>query len=245
MIPTARILEKMNDLFARNDLPAVGRLLDYWEREARALQDKRGLLEILNEEIGYFRRTQDAERGLAAVMEAFDLIEESELTDTVSSGTIYLNGATTMKAFGKTAEAMPYYEKAQDIYERLLDQDDYRLAALYNNFSSALKDLGRTEEAEESCFHAIEILKTKDDCFGEIAVTLVNIAHLYHEKDPFDERIYQIMERAWDCLSTEKNQQDCDFAFLVSKCYPSFGFFGYFEREAELKALVEKIYAGA
>jgi hypothetical protein len=123
-------------------------------------------------------------------------------------------------------------------------EDDYRLAALYNNFSSALKDLGRTEEAEESCFRAIEILKTKDDCFGEIAVTLVNIAHLYHENDPFDERIYQIMERAWDCLSTEKNQQDGDFAFLVSKCYPSFGFFGYFEREAELKALVERIYAG-
>ena len=243
-IPTARIFETLNELFSKNDLPAVGRLLSYWESEARALRDERGLLEILNEQIGYYRRTADAEKGLAVVAEAFELIETKQVCDTVSAGTIYLNGATTMKSFGKTAEAMLYYEKAREIYEQTLDADDYKLAALYNNVSSAYKDLGKPELAEESCYRAIEILKGKEDCHGEIAVTLVNIAHLYHEADPFDERINEIMDKAWEHLMSDKNQRDGDFAFLCSKCHPSFGFFGYFEREAELKAWVEKIYAG-
>ena len=243
-VPLARFFDKLNELFSRNDLPAVGRFLDYWEDEARSLSDMRGLLEILNEKIGYYRRTNDKAKGMSAICEAFDLIEKKGIGDPVSVGTIYLNAATTMKAFSLTEEAMQYYEKSKSIYEKHLDADDYRLAAFYNNVSSAYKELGMLENAESACYKAIEILKTKDDCRGEIAVTLINIAHLYYDVDPLDERIYEIMDKAWELLSSEKNVHDGDFAFLCSKCYPSFGYFGYFEREAELKKLMEKIYAG-
>ena len=243
-IPTARISEKLNGLFSVNDLDSVGRLLEYWEREARNIGDTRGLLEMLNEEIGYFRRISDSEKGLSAVYEAFDIIESLGISGTVSSATVYLNGATTLKAFGKAREAMPYYEKAGSIYERELDPNDYKIAVYYNNISSAYNDLGDYDKCEECCYRAIEILKGNSGCLGEIAVTLVNIAHLYHERDPFDERIYEIMDKAWDCLTSDKNVHDGNFAFLCSKCYPSFGFFGYFEKEAELKKLTEKIYAG-
>jgi exodeoxyribonuclease-3 len=58
---------KLDELFATNDLCAVGRLLEYWEREARNLGDKRGLIEILNEEIGYFRRTAEKEKALSVI----------------------------------------------------------------------------------------------------------------------------------------------------------------------------------
>lgn len=243
-VPLTRFFDKLNELFSHNDLAAVGRLLDYWDGEARALGDRRGLLEILNEKIGYYRRTSDKDKALSAVREAFDLIERDGIGDPVSTGTVYLNGATTMKAFGLAEDAMPYYERARSIYERHFDSNDYRLAALYNNMSSAYKDLGELERCEESCYRAIEILKGKDDCLGEMAVTLINIAHLYYDADPLDERVYEIMDKAWNCLTSNKNEQNGDFAFLCSKCYPSFGFFGYFEREAELKALTEKIYEG-
>ena len=65
-IPTARVIAKLDELFSTNDLAAVGRLLEYWEREARNLGDDRGLLEILNEEIGYYRRTAEKDKALAA-----------------------------------------------------------------------------------------------------------------------------------------------------------------------------------
>ena len=43
MVPISRVIEKLNELFSKNDLPAVGRLLQYWENEARILNDERGL----------------------------------------------------------------------------------------------------------------------------------------------------------------------------------------------------------
>lgn len=245
VVPIMRIMQKLDELFDKNDLRAVGELLEYWEREARILHDDRGLLEILNEEIGYFRRTGNKERGISAVNEAFDLIKALGADSSESSGTIYLNGATTMKAFGETVSAMQYYEKAKEIYEKHLSSNDYRLAAYYNNVSSAYKELNRVDEAEKSCYNAISILEKSGDKYnGEIAVTYVNLAHLYYDSDNFDDRVYSCMDRAWELLSSEKNVQDGNFAFLCSKCYPSFGYFGYFDFEKKLKAIVERIYEG-
>lgn len=244
VIPIARIIAKLDELFSTNDLDAVGKLLEYWEREARNLHDVRGLIEILNEEIGYFRRAQNKERALAAVKEAFELLEENDMNRGDSVGTLYLNGATTMKAFGLASDAMQYYAKAKEIYDQCLSSDDYKMAAYYNNVSSAYVDIGERDNAQNACYRAIEILERRGDCQGEIAVTLVNLAHLYYDADPCDERVYSSMERAWELLTDGKNEHDGNFAFLCSKCYPSFGYFGYFDYEKKLKALTEKIYAG-
>ena len=244
IIPIARIISKLDELFAVNDLNSVGRLLEYWEREARNLGDDRGLLEILNEEIGYYRRTAEKDKALSAVKEAFELIETLDFMRSESCGTIYLNGATTMKSFGLAEQAMSFYEKVRSIYESCISPGDYKMAAFYNNISSAYVDVGDTASAESSCHKAIKILEGIEGCQGEIAVTLVNLAHMYHTADPCDERIYVNVERAYDLLIRHDNVHDGNFAFLCSKCYPSFGFFGYFEYEKEIKALTEKIYAG-
>lgn len=244
VIPLSRVMAKLDELFSRNDLPAVGRTLDYWESEARALKDERGLLEILNEKIGYFRRTGEKDKAIEAVNSAFSLIEKHAIGDPISYGTVYLNGATTLKAFGLPEEAMPYYDKALALYKENLECDDYRLAAFYNNVSSAYKDLGDPARAEECCYKAIDILKGKKEFRGEIAVSLINVAHIYYDEDPLDDKVYTLMDKAWELLSSEDNVHDGDFAFVCAKCYPAFGFFGYFEREAELKALSERIYEG-
>ena len=244
MIPISRVVGKLDEFFSKNDLDGAGRLLEYWEREARNLCDVRGLLEILNEEIGYFRRVGNKEKGLSAVHAAFEIVEKNGWTDSVSTGTLYLNGATTIKSFGDTSNAMPYYDKARSIYTKTLDPDDYKMAAYYNNVSSAYTDLGDFESAINSCMCAIDILKKHEGCGGEIAVSLVNIAHIYYSIDPCDERIYDTMEQAWEHLNSVENKHDGNFAFLCSKCYPSFAFFGYFEYEKTLKELVDRIYEG-
>lgn len=244
VIPIRRIMEKLDSHFEKNDLKRAGELLQYWEREARNLSDKRGLLEILNEQIGYFRRTGDSERALGAVSEAFSLIDKLELSDDESSATVYLNGATTMKAFGKVADAMQCYFRAKEIYDSALSPDDYRVAAYYNNVSSAYKELGEIENAEKACHAAISVLGGNPEYNGEIAVTHVNLAHIYYDADNFDERVYEHMERAWELLSSPDNRHDGAFAFLCSKCYPSFAYFGYFEYEKTLKELCKRIYEG-
>lgn len=243
-IPIRRIMEKLDSHFERNDLKSAGELLLYWEREARNLADMRGLVEILNEEIGYFRRTGEGEKALSAVNEAFTLMDRLAITKKESSATVYLNGATTMKAFGKTADAMRYYARAKEIYDANISPDDYRMAAYYNNVSSAYKELGDADNAEKACYSAISVLDGKKEYNGEIAVTHVNLAHIYYDLDVFDERVYEHMERAWELLSSHENRHDGAFAFLCSKCYPSFAYFGYIEYEMKLKELCKRIYEG-
>ena len=244
IVPIARVIERIDALFQKNDLDSVGRVLDYWDFEARRLGDERGLLEILNEKIGFYRRTNERALGLAAVNEAFAIIDKLGLEGLQSTGTVYLNGATTMKAFGEVGAAMSYYEKAREIYQDTLPENDFRLAAFYNNISSAYKELSEAKKCEEACFRAISILEGLDSFFGEMAISHINLAHLYYDLDNFDERVYEQMERAWELLMNERNEYDGNFAFVCSKCYPSFAFFGYFEYEAKLKEIVNKIYEG-
>lgn len=244
IVPIARILERIDALFARDDLEAVRRVLDYWDDEARRLNDERGLLEILNEKIGFYRRTNEKELALNAVKTAFELIDKLGLYGLESSGTIYLNGATTMKAFGEVDSAMSYYDKAREVYQNTLSDNDFRLAAFYNNVSSAYKEIGETQKCEESCLKAISILENIGGFFGEMAISHINLAHLYYDVDNFDDRIYSEMDKAWELLLDSRNAHDGNFAFVCSKCHPSFAFFGYFEYETRLKAIVKEIYEG-
>ena len=243
-IPTDRIIGKLDSLFARNDMSGAGRLLEYWENEARALGDNKGLIEILNEEIGYYRRTKDKDRALNSVYEAFDLIKEMYEEENISAGTVFLNGATTLKAFGRLDESLPYYEKAGKIFEDLLSEDDYRMAAYYNNAAAAYEEAGKTEKAAGYYIKAIGILQKKGDSHADAAVSFVNLAHLYYRSDPTDGKIYECMDKAYDAIVSEAAVRDGELAFTISKCIDAFEFFGYFALEKELRLIMENIYEG-
>lgn len=66
-MPVARILEKADALFDKNDYVSAGRLLENWESEAVALRDKRGELSIVSELMGFYRKVGDKEKGLKSV----------------------------------------------------------------------------------------------------------------------------------------------------------------------------------
>jgi len=245
-IPINRIIDKLDSLFDRNEMDEAGRVLSYWEGEARALNDRRGLLEILSEEIGYFRKVGNAEKGLAAVNEALSLLNCVDACSSVAYATIYLNCATTMKAFGKAEEALPYYDKAKEIYERLLSADDYRLAGLYNNYATALCDLKRFAEGRENYGKAIALLKAKGGT-PELAVSYVNLAELaYREAQEtggdYEDETDELMTLAFECLDSDDMTRDGNYAFVCSKCAPSFGFFGFFIQKAELEKRARDIY---
>ena len=246
-IPIGRIIDKLDSLFAHNQMYEVGEVLRYWEKEARALYDSKGLLEILSEEIGYYRKVGDKDRGLAAVNEALSLLSCNVNESSVNNATIYLNCATTMKAFGKAEEALPYYDKAKEAYERLLSPGDYRLAGLYNNYATALKDLERYDEAREYFKEAIGLLQAKEGVYGEVAVSYVNLAHLeydaaYAKGEDADDKVDECLDKAWECLNDENIAHDGNYAYICEKCAPAYGFFGYFMQKAELEKRANEIY---
>ncbi|MBR7093008.1 MAG: tetratricopeptide repeat protein [Clostridia bacterium] len=245
-INVARFIAKLDACLARNDLPAAGKCLADWEAEARGLGDERGLLSVLNEELGYYRRTGEQDKALAAVQQVRQLLQSTGMQTHLSGATILINAATTLKAFGRAQEGMPLYEQAAALYQAENKTGTYEYAALLNNRASALTDLGRYDEAERCYNQAVGILKQDGSHDGEIAVSLINLAHLYFDRDDTAayERVERTLDEAWEYLTSPRQPHDANYAFILTKCAPSFR---YFQRPEEADALEEtakEIYEG-
>ena len=91
-INVRRAIEKLDELYAKNDLDEAGEVLSFWANEARALGDRCGLLSILNETLGYSRRINDKERALKTIDEITSIGRSG---GEVSFATILINLATT------------------------------------------------------------------------------------------------------------------------------------------------------
>ncbi len=242
-IPVDRIISKVDSLFAKNDYAEAGRLLVYWENEAKSLRDKRGELAIVNELIGYYRKQNNKEKGLEAVQNSLLLIEELNQSDTVSGATILLNCATAYKAFGMPQDAMPLYLRAEEIYKQLLQPNDSRFGGLYNNMALALADLGKFKEAENSYLSALDIMKKIPHGEAECAITYINLAHMYEDFGVAD-KINACMEKAYTLLQSENLMHDGYYAFVLEKCAPSFAYFGDVAVSEQMKQEALRIYAG-
>lgn len=241
-IPVSRVIEKLDECFSRNDMAEAGRLLDYWQKEAVSLRDSRGELTVVSEQIGYFRKTGEQEKALEAVSRALELIGQNP--ENVSFGTILLNAATTLKAFGKAEEALPLYEKTREIYERLLNKDDVLFAGYYNNYGLALADMERYPEAEVAYQNALSIVLKKESRLDG-AITYLNMAQMYpywDEKSAADIKL--CLEMAKEILEDPENERNGYYAFVLSKCAPAFREFGKPDIAEKMEKLSEEIYAG-
>lgn len=237
IVNAERFITKLDSFFKSNDLRGAASHIEYWEREAENLGDTKGLITVLNEELGFYRRTNDCEKGLRAVDKVTAAIRENGLENNVSAATVLINAATTMKAFGKAQEGLSLYDEAQAVYVREGKENTFEYAAMLNNKASALTELKRFDEAEKCLEEAMEILKKDGAHDGEIAVSLINLAHLIYDRDDTAiERVEETLDMTWDYINSKNQPHDANYAFIISKIAPSFR---YFKREIEAEALEE------
>ena len=111
-IPARKIVEELDEILSSNDTAKADEHLKFWLEKAKAGKDRSGELTVLNEQMGFYRSIGDMEQGMKAVRDGLALMEEMDLKDSVTAGTTWINAATTMKAFGEAAQAIPLYEKA-------------------------------------------------------------------------------------------------------------------------------------
>jgi len=226
-IPVRRIIEKLDSFFAVNDTKGAGDFLKHWEREARELGDLKGEITIQSELMGYCRKEGQKTEAMAAVERGLWLIEKTGIGETVPAATVFFNAATVYKTFGMPSEALELYERTNKIYSEYLDEDDALVAGLYNNSALALCDLGRYGEAEELFVRAAAIMSSKDDGACDEAVTYVNMAHMYESWRGKDApEIADCMRAAKELLDSDGTKRDSYYAFVASKCAPSFRRFG-------------------
>ena len=219
-------------------------LLEHEQAGAHAAGDWRAELSLTSELLGQYRRTGEAEKGLAAVKRALELIRAHRMGRTVSGATILLNAATTLKAFGHAEDSIPIFTHVARVYADNLDPADYRIAGLYNNMALSYDDVGDTQSAERCFKLALAILEKIGGQENDSAVTWCNLAEMYGRRDLEDERIGECLEKAWECLNAPGLRHDGYHAFTISKCAPTFDYFGYFLYANTLRKRSEDIYAG-
>ena len=241
-IPLQAVIQECDRLFNQENMVQLGEHLRFWRRRAAELGDRKNELSLLSELMGHYRMMKDEQRGIAAIRDGFALLEELQLQETASAGTILLNGATALQSFGMGKEAMQYYRRAETCYEKNLTPGDPLFAGLYNNMASSCIDCGEFREAEQFYRKAIEIQKQNRNRM-DLAVSFINLAQLFDALDPEDERIGELMDQARACF--ENTPADAYFAHTCRKCAPAFGYFGRFMDEQDLNQKADDFYAEA
>lgn len=243
-ISSERILEKLDEYLNKNDYDSAERHLLYWHSEAEANSDYRTLLLMSNELMGLYRKLGKREKALEFAEKALAKIEELDICEQVGSATTYLNSATVFKAFGMADRSLPLFEKAREIYESNLKNDDDRLAGLYNNMALSLVDLRRFDEADSYYKKAISIMEKQEDGAPNIAITYLNMASAAEAEKGLEdgaELIGEYLEAA-KVLLEDHTKRDGYYAFVCEKCASVFGYYGHFFYEKELKERAKDIY---
>lgn len=247
-IPVGRVIERLDACFAAKDFDAAERHLQYWLTEAQTLHDEQGILLLLSEEIGFYRKCGEKCRALSCAEDALGRLCGTELDETLLAATVRINAATAYQAFGQAEKALPLFEKAMAVYRGCLPADDTRFGGLYNNMALTLAELGRYDEAEERYRAALDIMGTTPGGEPECAVTccnLADLARLRHGDEGAEKEIEAYLAKAMEFLDTPGLVRDADYCYVCEKCAPVFGYYGFFLWEEELNQRARGVDADA
>ncbi len=246
-IDIERFIKKLDSHFNKNDLLGAKECLSFWEIEARNAGDDRALLTILNEYLGFCRRVNDKDKAIETIDECIKLIDKLSISNTIGAATIYVNAATTSSHFGNVEQGILLYEKAKKCYIDLNKKDTYEYASLLNNSAGVFCTLKKYDEAEKNYLEAIEILKLNGKYDGEIALSLVMLAHtIYDKNDNPDDSVYEKIESLLDesisYLKSDRIVRNGNFAFILDKIAPSYEYFKRYDVAKAIKNMSKEIY---
>ena len=226
--------------------------LDRWEeaetlllraREAAAADGRAEReLSLCSELLGFYRMRGD-EAGFGPVWARTLELLSRVRPGPVSRGTILVNGATGLVAFGRAAEALPLYREALDCLARSLPEGDFRLAALYNNMAAAFRACGAPDRAEEHIRRALAVLEWLPH-HPDVATSYVNLAQLYAAGDRADPRIGECLDKAMAALDDPEMLWDGYYAHTARKCAGGFRDLGRPGEAGELEERAALLYEG-
>ena len=233
-IPLDRVIAKCDHLFNSGKTAEVGSHLRYWLNEAKMLGDRRGELTVLSELMGHYRMSNDPDKGLAVIADGIKLLDELQLGECVSGGTILINAATALHSFGKYDEAEKLYFRAYRAYTLNLPENDVRFAGLFNNMASVYAVKGDIDTAEAYYLAALEILNDSGSPMDR-AVSWINLAQLGKDTE-------NCCEKAMAIFHDPAVPHDGYYAHTCLKCVPALRELGKADHAAILTELAGKVY---
>ena len=246
-VPQQRIVEKLNEYMSRRHYAGAERHLLYWREEAKLLGDARGLLMILGEMVGHYRKTGEKEKAFACGEEALQLLKRMDFEESLSAATTYINIATMWNSFGENGKALALFARAKEIYEASPNTQPGLLGGLYNNMAQVCVSEGRFAEALPLYEQALAVMEKVPGGELEQAITYLNMADAVEAEQGMEEgegRIFRLLDLAEECLGKTEAPRNGYYAFVCEKCAPAFEYYGYFQEAERLRTEAERIYAG-
>lgn len=243
-VPLDRIVEKLDEYCGKKEFAAAERHLLYWLEEAKFQGDLRGEFSLRNELMGFYRKQEVEDKAIENATEALKLMAVLGNDNTISAGTCFVNCGTVYDNFGYPEKALPYFEKAQAVYELNLTAHDERLAGLYNNMGLVLSDLRRFGEADRLFHRALEVMENVESGKLEMAITYLNMADAVeaeHGMEKAEAKINQYLDLAYGLLSDESNERNAYFRYVLERCTPAYYCYGHFEQGEKLEALMGSV----
>ncbi|MFV0516491.1 MAG: tetratricopeptide repeat protein [Aminipila sp.] len=170
---------QLDTIFKNQDIHSAEKYIVEQMLVAQKDGDVAGILATANEIGGIYRvtsRFEDAKKSYEVALGAISLLG---LENTEQHGTTVLNLATVYAANGKNKEALELYLKAEGIFNLKGLNNDYRMAALYNNISHVFEEENDYINAEINSEKALKIIEKIPGADVELATTYTTIANIY------------------------------------------------------------------
>lgn len=178
-----RIIEKLNNLYDKENYAEALRLINYWLEDSKTSGDRRSEFTFLNELMGTYRKMGKQKEAEEAAKAAVSLGSELGILDSPGGAMAFLNEGTVYKTFGKPEDALLCYKKAELVFKKYLEPDDERFAGLYNNMGAVCVDLERYSDASDCLERALSIISNIPGTDREQEIILSNIDFL-KQKEP-------------------------------------------------------------
>ena len=236
------ITARADDCMGRGDWDGAERVFLAALAEADAAGDEAAALSLCSELMGFYRQRGDAEKFYPVFDRGMALLDAVR-PGAAARGTILINAATALAAFGGAERALPLFREAEMLYAAALDRHHPRQAALYNNMAAALDALGRPDEAERYMLRALENQERRPDDL-DLAVTYVNLAQHYAARNALDTRIAACVGKALERMDSPDVLWEYYYAHTARKIAPALEQLGRAEAARDLRERADMIYEG-
>ena len=231
-----RFIERFDRLMDEKRFDEAEKLLQYWLDEAESEGDYRNRFTILNEMTGFYRMVGKRGPAFDTVEKLLKTVSDMGAQNSVGRATAYLNCATVYNSFNEPVKALELYKKAEELYIKELEEDDDRLAGLYNNMALAYVSAGSLREGKsfreaDMCFKKALIILEKRKMYNEQAITFLNIADLEEKRlgpEAGEQVILEYLDKAVLCFEESFKGDFNSFKQTAEKCIPVFRHYGYF-----------------
>ncbi len=173
-INTQAFYDTLDSLYEKKEMERVEPYMLGTLAKAGEFRDMEGIVAVCNELGGLYRAMRRTEDALWTYEKVLEGLEQMGMKGTpnyaaalINLGNVHIARKSYQKAYDIDRQAMEILEKQKG--------EAYQMAALCNNMSAALRELGRIKEGKNMAVRAIQIIGQMPEFTIELATSYTNL----------------------------------------------------------------------